>query len=60
MTDIETVKAMVEYLNSIKEKRMGFIGVPNFNGFDIYEFDGDKLRSLVYVLSHDFQIKEKE
>jgi NMD protein affecting ribosome stability and mRNA decay len=59
-TDITKIKEMVEYFKSMEVKRMGFIAVPSFNGFDIYEFDGDKLRSLVNVLSQDFKIKVKE
>jgi hypothetical protein len=59
-TDITKIKEMVEYFNSIKVERMGFIAVPSFNGFEIYEFDGDKLRSLVNVLIQVYKIEKKE
>jgi len=60
MTEIDNIKEMFEFYKTAKQNKVGFIWVPSFNGWDVYEFDGDKLRSLVNVLSQDFTIKLKE
>ena len=55
---LTNMKDLIESLKSAAINRKGWVLLPSLEGFDVYEFDADKLRSLVNVLGQDFTVLE--